>query len=105
MSAGIAASSAVRSFSGGFAGRSDRAGEQQSSGAVKYIAGKTFYLNDGKWLDSAIQNADNLERVKIKFGRDEYFSLINKYPIVSRWLAIGTNMEFMLGKKIYEITE
>lgn len=86
----------------------ENTGSSQSSnttGAIKYLAGKTFYFNSGKWIDSEAQSKENVQRIKIKFGSDEYFDLINKKPFIAKWLGLGAAVEFALDNKIYEITE
>jgi hypothetical protein len=72
---------------------------------AKYVNGRTFYLNDGKWIDVNVLNNAGAQKVKIKFGTQEYFDLISQKPTVSKWLALGVNVEFMFDGKIYEITE
>jgi Ca-activated chloride channel family protein len=72
---------------------------------TRYLNGRTFYFNEGKWRDTYALNNTDMQRVKIKFGSQEYFDLLSKKPIVSKWLSLGVNVEFMMDGKIIEIEE
>ena len=75
--------------------------EQQS----RFAAGKTFFRNGDKWIDSDVQKKTDAKRVRVQFGTQEYFDLLAKNPQAKSWLALGTNVEFTLGDTIYEVTE
>jgi len=46
----------------------------------QYAGGKTFFLNDKRWVDSEVQRHPKAKHVKIEFGSNEYFDLATKYP-------------------------
>jgi Ca-activated chloride channel family protein len=71
----------------------------------RFAAGKTFFRNGDKWIDSDVQKKTNAKRVRVQFGSQEYFDLMAKQPRAKSWLALGTNVEFMVGDTIYEVTE
>ena len=71
----------------------------------QFAGGKNFFFNENQWMDSAIQKHPNAKRVKIQFGTAEYFSLLAKNPAAQPWLALGQNVQFVLGDTIYEIHE
>jgi Ca-activated chloride channel family protein len=72
---------------------------------TRFVGGKTFFLNEKQWIDSAVQKSANAKRVRVQFGSQEYFDLVANHPKVSPWLALGTNVQFVLDKAIYEIYE
>jgi Ca-activated chloride channel family protein len=68
---------------------------------VRYVNGKTFYLSNGVWTDSAY---DEDETVEIVFLSDAYFELIQIHPIIPRYLALGDNLLFVHDGTAYKIT-
>jgi Ca-activated chloride channel homolog len=71
----------------------------------RFVDGRTFYQNGDKWVDSEIQKQPNARRVRLEFGSTDYFALMVKHPETKNWLALGTNVQFLLGDTIYEIYE
>ena len=69
----------------------------------QFAGGKTFFLNEKRWVDSEIQKHPNEKRVKIEFGSKEYFDLATKHPEANEWLALGNAVEFVIGEVIYEV--
>jgi Ca-activated chloride channel family protein len=69
----------------------------------RFAGGKTFFLNDGKWIDADLQKATNANIVEVKLGSAEYFELLKKAPNSSQWLALGEQVEFVLDRKIYQV--
>src|ERR1051326_4575845 len=71
----------------------------------QFVAGKTFFQNENQWIDSAIQKYPQAKRVRVQLGSPEYFDLIAKDEKVLPWLALGQNVQFILGNTLYEIYE
>jgi len=72
---------------------------------AQFIGGKTFFLNDGQWVDSTIQDHPKARVVQLKFGSTEYFELSRTHPEALPWLALGGKVRFFLSDTIYEVTE
>jgi Ca-activated chloride channel family protein len=77
----------------------------QYSQQSQYVAGKTFFQNDKKWLDSALQKTPNAKHVRLQFGSQEYFDFAVREPKALPWLALGQNVQFILDNTLYEIFE
>ena len=75
----------------------------QYSQQTRFVAGKTFFLNTNQWTDSDIQKQANAKHVSIQFGSSEYFDLLARHPGVAAWLALGTEIKFVLEGVIYEV--
>ena len=69
----------------------------------RFAGGKTFFLNEGRWIDADLQKSTNANIVEVKFGSPEYFELLKKSPNSSQWLALGEQVEFVLGRTIYQV--
>jgi Ca-activated chloride channel family protein len=82
------------------AGRADSA-----QPSARNISGKTFYLNDGIWIDSEAQQLKDIKPIKIKFGSEEYFDLLKAHDKAQQWLSVGTRCQIVIEGKLYEITE
>lgn len=71
----------------------------------RFMLGKTFFQNEGQWIDADLQKADNAKRVRVQFGSREYFDLLRKHTQASSWLALGKNVQFVVDGTIYEVYE
>jgi hypothetical protein len=68
-------------------------------------AGKTFYFQTSRWVDTEIEKHTSAPAHKIKFGTEEYFNLIKQDARIAKWLALGRNVSFFLNGTIYEVVE
>jgi len=59
---------------------------------VQFIAGRTMILKDGIWREENLDPA--LRVVKIEYGSDTYFNLLDLYPELQNILSLGDNLEF-----------
>jgi Ca-activated chloride channel homolog len=71
----------------------------------RFVNGRNFFLNGQQWIDATVQRQTNAPRVLIQFNSPEYFALAQSQPIAAPWLALGQNVQFLLGGKRYEITD
>jgi len=79
--------------------RADAAKEIAEQG--RFVGGKTFFLNEGNWVDSEMQKATNANRVVVQLGSPEYFDLLKKHPKATQWLSLGNQVEFVLEGKAF----
>ncbi len=70
---------------------------------MKNIFGRAFYFNGKFWVDSMIHLNKYSGKEKMKFGSVKYFNLLKKTPVVSRYFALGRNVQFVYNKILYEI--
>ncbi|HXG47084.1 MAG TPA: VIT domain-containing protein [Methylomirabilota bacterium] len=71
----------------------------------QFVAGRTFYLNDGVWVEAAVQKLDGVRPVRVRFGSRDYFDLLQQYPDIAPCLALGTQVHLVVGATLYEIHE
>jgi hypothetical protein len=71
----------------------------------RFVGGKTFFQNGDKWLDSEAQKKLDAPRTRVTFGSKEYFELLGRNSQAKSWLALGRNIEFVLGDTVYEIVD
>jgi len=79
--------------------------EALESQTPRYVGGRTFYPNDGRWVDALAQGLANAQPVRVAFGSDEYFDLLAKHPEAAAWLSIGSNVQYVLDDTLYEVYE
>ncbi|MEZ5347509.1 MAG: VIT and VWA domain-containing protein [Pyrinomonadaceae bacterium] len=72
---------------------------------VKKIGVKTFYLENGVWLDSVYKEESKLNEVRIKFASNEYFDLVTKEKELAKYLAIGEKLVVVWNGTVYRIIE
>lgn len=71
----------------------------------RFVGGRAFTMKTNSWMDTEIQKKQNAKRVRVQFDSPEYFELVSKNPKAQPWLALGRNVQFVLGENIYEIYE
>ncbi|GMV40606.1 MAG: hypothetical protein AMXMBFR64_23220 [Myxococcales bacterium] len=96
------AATGVGAGGGEAAGRMAHSLEQQKP---RYVGGRAFYQNGAQWVDANVQSNAGAKNVQVKFGSDAYFALLDKHPEAAPWLALGRNVQVVLGSVIYDITE
>ncbi|MBI5386920.1 MAG: VWA domain-containing protein [Verrucomicrobia bacterium] len=69
----------------------------------QFINGRAFYQNGAQWVDAEAQKQAAAKRVRLQFGSDGYFEFAKKNPQAQSWLALGRNVQFVLGETLYEI--
>jgi hypothetical protein len=72
---------------------------------VKRVAGRAFYQNQNRWTDSAAQGRADLKQQTIQFGSDDYFALLRDHPTAAQWLALGNNVDFVIGDTMYSVRD
>ena len=71
---------------------------------MQHVEDKTFVLKDEYWVDSEYDSEDKLKEVEIEFMSDEYFNLMDKFPDIGEYLAVGDNIKLVWEGKVYIIT-
>jgi hypothetical protein len=71
----------------------------------RFAGGRAFFQNGNQWLDARVQRAVNTRPQRIQFNSAEYFELVVKHPETRPWLALGPNVQFVLGDTVYEVYE
>ena len=70
----------------------------------RFVGGRMFYQEGATWLDSeAAKLPADLKPIHVTFNSKEYYDLIQANPEVREWLALGTQVKFVLKGKVYEI--
>ena len=70
---------------------------------IKYKKDKTFYLEDGYWVDSEYQEGAAVE--EIRFNSEEYFRLLIEHPGIAAYLSVDKNIILCYKGINYKIVE
>jgi hypothetical protein len=89
---------------GGGTGGASESVVEDSGTLVKQVLDKAFVLQDETWIDTAYDSS-KMSITKVAFASDVYFSLLGKYPNLSRYFALGQKVIVVLNGKAYEVTE
>jgi Ca-activated chloride channel family protein len=73
-------------------------------GTVRYVEGKTFRLAEGTWHDLALDEETGSPVVEVEFGSKEYFDLLQEYPDLAPYFALGQKVEVFSGGVTYRVT-
>lgn len=78
---------------------------RQFSQQSRFVGGKTFYQNEAQWVDAEVQKLSSSSKVRVQFSSKDYFELQRKHPKAQNWLALGSNVQFVLDGTLYEVFE
>jgi len=72
---------------------------------VQLVNGRAFYQNGNTWTDSTAQSRRALKQRSVKFGSEEYFTLLRTRPAAAPWLALGSNVDVVVDDTLISIRE
>ena len=78
--------------------------DKSARSSIKRLEGKTFYLENGVWIDSEFKEASKLPESVIRFGSDEYFRMVTSEPDLARIFSVGEHVVVVWRGKVYRIT-
>ena len=70
---------------------------------VRVVNGRAFYQNGNTWTDNQVQASKHLKQQRVKFNSDEYFALLRKHPLAAAWLALGNEVDVVIGETLYQV--
>lgn len=73
--------------------------------SIRKIGLKTFYLENGVWIDSEFKEESNLSETRIVFASDTYFDLASKEKEIGQFLALSEQVVIVWKGKVYRITK
>jgi Ca-activated chloride channel family protein len=76
---------------------------ETASSLVKNVGGKTFYLRDEVWTDSEFKPGMTLPVTVIKFGSDEYFTLLKQKRQLGDFFSLGEKVIVVFEGRIYKV--
>ena len=72
---------------------------------TRNLNGRAFFQNGSVWTDSTAQAKPGLKQVNLQFNSDAYFALLRDQPAATQWLALGNNLDLVLGDTLYQIRD
>ena len=76
-----------------------------NSQVSRFVRGRTFYQNGNVWVDANVQSQKGVRTRQVKFGSKEYDALLTGHPDAAPWLALGRNVQVVLGGEVVEVVE
>ncbi len=65
--------------------------------------GRAFYQNGATWTYATAQTLKDLKRKQVAFNSDDYFALVSQNPDAAQWLALGNEVDVVLGDTLYQV--
>jgi Ca-activated chloride channel family protein len=78
-------------------------GESYREQAIKYVGEKTFFLQDGIWMDSLF-DPEKADPILIEFGSRAYYDFLSARSTWGKYFALGEEVIFVDGGDTYQIT-
>ncbi|HKP45264.1 MAG TPA: hypothetical protein VJT50_01580, partial [Pyrinomonadaceae bacterium] len=82
----------------------DRLEKDAQSAGTRVVGGKTFYLRDGVWTDAEFKPGSKMTETTVKFGSDEYFSLLKQKPRLAAFFSLGEQVVVVLDGTVYRVS-
>ena len=79
--------------------------EALRTGLVKKVGLKTFYRQNGVWIDSEFKEESKLPEVKLTFASDAYFDLVTSEKEIARFFSVGEQVVVVWKGKVYRIVK
>lgn len=80
-----------------------RVEKDDRSDSIRTAGGRTFYLRDGVWTDADFKAGMTLPQTVVKFGSDEYFTLLKQKPRLGAFFSLGEKVLVILDGTIYRV--
>ncbi|MDX6270980.1 MAG: Ca-activated chloride channel [Acidobacteriota bacterium] len=74
-----------------------------SSGVMRKVAGKTFYLRDDVWTDAEFKADGSLPETTLVFGSDAYFDLLKRERKLAEFFALGERVVVVYKGQVYRV--
>lgn len=71
---------------------------------VKTVGSKTFYFENGVWVDSEYHEGGKLPEIRLVFGTDPYFEMALKDKDIGKYLAVGERLILVWNGRVIRIT-
>jgi Ca-activated chloride channel family protein len=81
----------------------ERVDKDAQSDTIRIAGGKTFYLRDGVWTDAEFKPGMTLPQRVIKFGSEEYFTLLKQKPRLAAFFSLGEKVVVVLDGTVYRV--
>src|SRR5207249_2843489 len=77
----------------------------QATQQARIVRGRAFYQNGNAWTDATAQSNQAVKQKNVKFNSDEYFALLRTNPDAAEWLALGSEVDVVIGDTLYSVRE
>ncbi|HKP88218.1 MAG TPA: VIT domain-containing protein [Blastocatellia bacterium] len=71
--------------------------------SIRTVGEKTFQLKGEEWVDTEIKDSTAMPKVELRFGGDEFFSLIAKEPKLAEYFSLGKKVAVLFKGKVYRV--
>ncbi len=75
--------------------------QDESSSTRRWVAGKTFALTNGLWVEDGLKA--NAKATTIKLYSTKYFALVREHPDLGKIAKLGDKVLVKLGGRVYRI--
>jgi Ca-activated chloride channel homolog len=72
---------------------------------VRKVGVKTFYLENGVWIDSEFKEEAKSPETRLQFASNEYFELVAKEKALAQFFALGEQVVVVWKGRVYRITK
>ncbi len=78
---------------------------REAGRTVRKFGAKTFYLENGVWIDGEFSEKSRMSETKLKFMSSEYFDLIAADSELAKYLSLGEEVVIVWKGRLYRVTK
>ena len=76
-----------------------------NSAANQFVGSKNFFNQSNVWVDSEFSTERRLPETNVKFGSEEYYSLLNREKVLAQYFALGEEVVVVYQNRVYRVTK
>lgn len=77
----------------------------QNSMSNQFVANKNFINQSNVWVDAEFTAETKLPEIKVQFGSEEYFKLVERERELAQYFALGEEVVVVWRNKVYRVTK
>ncbi|MGQ0543657.1 MAG: VIT and vWA domain-containing protein, partial [Blastocatellia bacterium] len=77
----------------------------QNSLSNQFVANKNFINQSNVWVDAEFTAETKFQEVKVQFGSEEYFKLIERERELAQYFSLGEEVVVVWKNKVYRVTK
>lgn len=77
----------------------------QNSMSNQFVANKNFINQSNVWVDAEFTAETKLPEIKVQFGSEEYFKLVERERELAQYFSLGEEVVVVWRNKVYRVTK
>lgn len=71
----------------------------------QFVGNRNFFYENDAWVDGLYRAGTKMHEVNVRYGSDEYYSLLKREPQLARYFALGEQVVVVWKDTVYRVTK